>query len=263
MKTVLVTGGSGLLGQQVIPLLLAQGVRVRAVGRRPGVSTPQLTWIQGDLRDPQAVQRALVGADTLLHLATQPLQAAADVAAAKVLLQTLPASEVQHTVYMSITGLERLQTTPYYREKLEIERRLEGSGLPFTVQRSTQFHGFVLHLLRRLTLGRLTLVPAGVTLQPVAAGAVAQHLAPLTVGPPAGHVQDLAGPQILTLEQLARLRHRQQGYPSALLALPLPVPLFRAWQNQAALGPDAQIVGQNWASWLAGLPAEAAGAVRP
>ncbi len=257
MKTVVITGGSGQLGQQVIPLLLSQGLSVRALGRRPGVNTPHLTWIQGDLRAPSAVQQALAGADTLLHLATQPLQAGADLTAATTLLQALPASEIRHTIYMSIAGLERMQITPYYREKLEIERRFEDCGVPFTLQRSTQFHGFVEQILRRLTLGRLTLVPTGVVLQPVEARVVAQHLAQLTVGGPAGRVRDLAGPDTMTLEQLARLWHTQQGRRPALLRLPLTLPLFRAWQHKAAIGTDAQVVGQNWASWLAEVAGEA------
>ncbi|ULH18234.1 NmrA family NAD(P)-binding protein (plasmid) [Deinococcus sp. KNUC1210] len=251
MKTVLITGGSGLLGQRVIPLLLAQGVCVRALSRRPGLNTPRLTWIQGDLRDPLAVPQALAGADTLLHLATQPLQPGADLALAQPLLQALPASGIQHAVYMSIAHLERMQSMPYYREKLDIERRFEACGVPLTLQRSTQFHEFVVQVLQRLTLGHLTLIPTGVTLQPVEARAVAHHLAQLTVGEPAGRVRDLAGPDSMPLEHLARQWQLQQGRRPTLLRLPLPIPLFRAWQHQAAVGTAAQAVGRAWSSWLA------------
>jgi len=254
VKTVLVTGGTGLLGRQVIPRLLAEGATVRAMARRLGPEVPRLSWIQGDLRDPGAIHQALEGVDTLLHLATQPLKASADLALAQALLQALSQSQVQHLVYMSITGLERMQGASYYREKLNIEHLFEASGVPLTVQRSTQFHEFIAQLLQRLALGPLTLVPTGVTLQPVAAQAVAQTLVRLTLGDPAGRGPDLAGPDLLTMEHLARSWQRHQGHRGPLLRLPLPVPTFRAWQGRSAVGHGAQVVGESWTSWLASTP---------
>lgn len=256
MKMVLLTGGSGLLGRQVIPHLLARGARVRVIGRRPGQDAPGLTWIQGNLRDPAALHPALAGADAVLHLATQPLKAAADLAMAEALFEALPGSDVRHLVYMSIAGLERMQRAPYYREKLDIESRLEASGLPVTIQRSTQFHGFVAELLGRLTLGPLTLVPPSVTLQLVEARAVAAVLTRRTLGDPAGRLPDLAGPDAWPLESLARSWRTQRGRPGTLLRVPLPLPLFRAWQGQAALAQDAPVVGRSWATWLAAADRE-------
>ncbi|GGO32835.1 SDR family oxidoreductase [Deinococcus humi] len=251
MKTVLITGGTGSLGQQVIPHLLAQGAAVQAIARRPGLEAPRLTWIPGDLRDPSAVKRALSGAETLLHLATQPLHATADLDVAQGLLKAIRDSEIRHVVYMSITGLERMQGAAYYREKLEIERRIEDSGLPFTIQRSTQFHEFVAQLVQRMSFGRISLVPTGVTLQPVEANAVARQLTRLTLEQPARRVQDLTGPQPFTLDQLARFWQIHQGHRPTVLRLPLPVPLFQAWQHRAAVEDSALPVGLDWVSWLA------------
>ena len=64
---LLVTGASGFLGSTLVPLLRAQGHEVRALARSgtiPGVFT-----VQGDVRDPEAVRRALEGVDGLYHLA--------------------------------------------------------------------------------------------------------------------------------------------------------------------------------------------------
>ncbi|UBV44403.1 NAD(P)H-binding protein (plasmid) [Deinococcus taeanensis] len=259
MTTVLITGATGQLGRHVIPHLLARGAAVRALSRQPGAGAPGLTWIQGDLRHPGDTRRALTGADTLLHLATQPLQATADLTAAQTLTQALTASEVRHAVYMSITGLEGMQGLPYYQEKLAAERLFETSGVPFTVQRATQFHEFVAQLLERLTLGPLTVVPSGVTLQPVAAQAVAGRLAALTLAGPAGRVQDLAGPEPLALETLARQWQAARGHRTVTLSLPLPVPLFRAWRGGGAVSAHAQTTGESWGAWLG----SAAPAVRP
>jgi nucleoside-diphosphate-sugar epimerase len=71
---ILVTGSTGVLGQRVVPSLLARGHEITAVGRsvtrltalaRPGVATMAL-----DLFDPPAVRQALRGHDAVLNLAT-------------------------------------------------------------------------------------------------------------------------------------------------------------------------------------------------
>ena len=57
---VVVTGGSGVLGRSLVPLLVEGGYEVSAPGRR-GL----------DLFDPPAVARAVAGADAVYHLATR------------------------------------------------------------------------------------------------------------------------------------------------------------------------------------------------
>jgi nucleoside-diphosphate-sugar epimerase len=74
---VLVTGGAGYVGSALVPKLLGAGHRVSVLdlflyGREvlDGVrGNPSLREINGDLRDPAAVARALVGCDALIHLA--------------------------------------------------------------------------------------------------------------------------------------------------------------------------------------------------
>jgi nucleoside-diphosphate-sugar epimerase len=74
---VLVTGGAGYIGSILVPLLLGRGHRVTvfdrlvygAEGLAPCRTSPGFELIAGDLRDPDALRRAVPGAEAMLHLA--------------------------------------------------------------------------------------------------------------------------------------------------------------------------------------------------
>jgi dTDP-L-rhamnose 4-epimerase len=79
-KTILITGGAGFIGSHVADELLAQGYRVRALdclseqvhgpGRnRPEYLSPDVELMVGDVRDPDAVRKALAGVDAVYHFA--------------------------------------------------------------------------------------------------------------------------------------------------------------------------------------------------
>ena len=79
--TVLITGGGGFIGSHLADELLAQGYRVRALdnlvdqvhsnGDRPDYLNPDVELLHGDVRDPEAVARALTGVDAVVHLAAR------------------------------------------------------------------------------------------------------------------------------------------------------------------------------------------------
>ena len=70
-KKALVTGGAGFIGHHLAGALLARGLEVTvlddlSVGRRENVPAGA-RFIQGDVRDPEAVTVALAGADCVFH----------------------------------------------------------------------------------------------------------------------------------------------------------------------------------------------------
>ncbi len=79
LKTVLISGGAGFVGSFVAEELLRAGYRVRALDfldsqvhedvQAPTYLHPEVELIQGDIRDPQSVRRALQGVDAVFHLA--------------------------------------------------------------------------------------------------------------------------------------------------------------------------------------------------
>ena len=73
MKRVFVTGGSGFVGQNLIPLLIEKGYAVSALARSPRavdkVERLGATAVRGDLDNKQAIADGIKGADTIFHLA--------------------------------------------------------------------------------------------------------------------------------------------------------------------------------------------------
>jgi nucleoside-diphosphate-sugar epimerase len=72
-KRVLVTGGGGFLGSAVVKLLVQRGDKVRSFSRKryPELEKLGVEQFQGDLADREAVMRAVVGMETVFHVAAK------------------------------------------------------------------------------------------------------------------------------------------------------------------------------------------------
>ena len=66
MRTVLVTGGTGVLGSYLVPKLVARGHEVRALSRHPTGANA----VRGDVRTGEGIDVAAAGCDTVVHAAT-------------------------------------------------------------------------------------------------------------------------------------------------------------------------------------------------
>jgi uncharacterized protein YbjT (DUF2867 family) len=96
------------------------------------------------------------------------------------------AAGIWHLVDISIVGVDRVPYR-YYQAKLQAERLVQASGLPWTILRATQFHQLVLLVARGLARLPVVPVPAATSFQPIDAAEVADRLAGLAAGPrPAG-----------------------------------------------------------------------------
>ncbi|MGX5655291.1 SDR family oxidoreductase, partial [Geodermatophilus nigrescens] len=243
MTTTLVTGATGTLGTPTTARLRAAGHDVRALSRRrgPGLAT-------GDLRTGEGLPGALAGVGTVLHLATDP-RGRTDVAATRTLLRAAARAGVRHLVVVSIVGVDDVPLA-YYRDKVEVERLVGGSGLPYSLLRATQFHSFVAGLFAAQRLSPVVVAPA-FPLQPVAVEEVADRLVELAGGAPAGRVADLGGPERADVPELARQWARATGTRRPVLPVRLPGRVAAAYRAGAALVPGPASGRRTFAEHLA------------
>lgn len=205
---ILVTGGTGTLGQQVVARLRAAGRDVRILSRRTGDGL-----VTGDLATGQGLREAVQHVGTIVHCASNrkgDAQATRNLVQAATQAATQPGESQPHLVYISIVGVDRFPRG-YFKTKLEAERVVAGSGLPWTTLRATQFYELIAKGAIRLAKLPVIPVPAGFVVQPVDSGEAAARLAELALGEPSGRVPDLAGPQILSFADLIRTYLRVTG----------------------------------------------------
>ncbi|PPS84622.1 SDR family oxidoreductase [Streptomyces sp. MH60] len=242
MTTILVTGGTGTLGRLVTERLRAGGHEVRVLSRH---SEPYAV----DLReDGSGLDTALAGVDTVVHCATT--QRGGDERSAANLIVAARRAGVAHLVYISIVGVDRVPLG-YYRTKLAVEKLVEESGLGWTVLRATQFHDLVVQVLQALAKAPVVVLPARVPDQPVEVAEVADRLAALAVGAPAGRVPDLGGPEVRTFESLARACLRATGQRRAVVNVPLAGKTYRAFRAGGHLAPEHAVGEGTFEEYLA------------
>jgi uncharacterized protein YbjT (DUF2867 family) len=156
-----------------------------------------------------------------------------------------------HLVQPSITGIDAMAQWGYVKTKLEVERIVQGCGLPWTILRATQFYSYCLENSRKLA--RLPLaapVPGGFRVQPVDSREVGARLAELALSGPAGRAPDMAGPEVSSWEDLFRSYLTATGQRK--LVIPVPVPGGKAVRNGALLPPPGHTEGsRTWDQFLA------------
>ncbi|GAA0377096.1 nucleotide-diphosphate-sugar epimerase [Acrocarpospora corrugata] len=226
-ESILVTGGTGALGREVVDRLKNGTRDVRVLSRKPGV-------YQGDLRTGQGVAEAVAGVGTIVHLASDPRTKGADVESTRHLLAA--AAPGTHIVYVSIVGVDR-HPYWYYQEKYQVEQMIEASGLPYTILRTTQFHDFVRFLVQGMTRMPVAPVPMGWSVQPIDTGEVADRLVQLALGAPAGHVRDMGGPQVIPLRQLVNMYLHASGRRRVLVPIWVPGKMAGAYRAGLHLAP--------------------------
>jgi uncharacterized protein YbjT (DUF2867 family) len=255
---ILVTGGTGTLGRLVVPLLRDAGCEVRVMSRHGHEERDGVRYVTGDLSTGDGVDGAVAdaGAGTVVHLAgTQK----GDGDKARHLVRAASRAGVEHLVYISVVGAERVPVVSavdrgmfgYFASKRDAEQVVEGSGLPWTTLRASQFHDLIYLVVRQMAKLPVIPVPAGVRFQPVDAGEVAARLVELALGKPAGLVPDIAGPRVYGMDELIRgyltATHRRRP----LLRFPMGGGAFRAVRAGANLALDGTQGKRTWEEYLA------------
>ncbi len=194
---IVVIGGTGLIGSNVVNRLRQAGHSVLAASPNSGVNT--ITR--------EGLAQALVGADVVVDVANAPDFSDKAVleffeTSGRNLLAAEKVAGVRHHLALSVVGADRLPDSGYLRAKIAQENLIKSSGIPFTILRSTQFFEFADGIIKTATDGDgIRLSPA--LLQPIAANDAAAALAELALGKPVNGTVEIAGPKPIPLDKFA------------------------------------------------------------
>ncbi|MET0615944.1 MAG: NAD(P)H-binding protein [Thermoleophilaceae bacterium] len=233
---ILLTGATGTVGSALLRRLTADGRQVRALvrdQRRLGDQRVRVQIALGDLVDPPSFRNALRGVHTVVHLAAsirdQP-RGSIEELNAMATLRLVRAAEragVKRFVFFSAMNAHHHSRTRFFRAKALAEEAVEESSISSLIFRPSIIYtpgDPWLTLLDRLS--RLPAVPVSgsgrALYQPVWADDVADAvMAALSNG--ANSSYELAGPEVLSYNEIVRAVLRAEHRRRRLLHVPLPV----------------------------------------
>jgi uncharacterized protein YbjT (DUF2867 family) len=195
---IVVIGGSGRVGSNVVHRLGSQGHDPVPASPSTGVDT-----ITGE-----GLADVMAGADVVVDVSNAPVW---DDDAVREFFTTstrnLLAAErdagVRHHLAVTIVGADRLPDSGYLRAKVAQEAEIEAGAIPYTILRATQFFEFVGGIVQSGTDGdTIRMSPA--LFQPIASEDVAAALADVAVAPPVNGTIEVAGPEPIPLDKIAR-----------------------------------------------------------
>ncbi len=199
---IVVTGGTGRVGAQIVAQLRERDLPVRVVSRRPARSPEGTEAARADLADPASLEPHLVGADALFLL--WPFISAELTAALAPKLAEIAARHVGRVVYLSAQPAGERPGSFWALA----ERAIEDAGVPWTFLRPTGFASNTLMWADQIRSGDLVRWPFGAAARALIderdIAAVAVRV--LTEDGHAGSRYVLSGPAVLTqVEQLASI----------------------------------------------------------
>ena len=211
---IVVIGGTGRVGSNVVDRLLAQGHDAVPASPDTGVDT-----ITGE-----GLAEVMVGAAVVVDVSNAPVwddDAVLDffTTSTRNVLAAERDAGVGHHVAVSIVGADRLPDSGYLRAKVAQEAEIEAGSIQYTILRSTQFFDFLAQTVESGAEGDTVRLSPGL-MQLVAADDVAATVTDLAIGAPVGGRVELGGPEALGIDDWARRLFAATGDERTVLSDP-------------------------------------------
>ncbi|TML97246.1 MAG: SDR family oxidoreductase [Actinobacteria bacterium] len=212
---IVVIGGSGRVGSNVVSRLDAQGHEAVAASPATGVDT-----ITGE-----GLAEVMAGADVVIDVSNAPVWDDDAVlefftTSTRNLLAAEREAGVGHHLALTIVGADRLPDSGYLRAKVAQETEIEAGTVPYTILRATQFFEFLPQTVEAGAEGDRVRLSTGL-MQLVAVDDVAATVAELATGAPVGGRVELGGPEALGIDAWARRLFAATGDKRTVVADPL------------------------------------------
>ena len=252
---VLVMGGAGFLGRQIVGRLVAQGHVVHVPTRqyqhgRALLVHPTVTVMQADIHDDATMDRLVTGCDVVINLvgilhsrSGQPYGPDFDrahVQLPKRIAQACLTHGTKRFIHVSALGADAQAPSGYLRSKAAGEQAIRSAYAnvkndSFTIFRPSvvfgpedQFMNMFARLARFFPV--LPIAGAKAKMQPVFVMDVADAiLNAMSQAWACGQTFDLAGPRVYTLGELVELAALWSGHPRTVIALPLSIGRMQAF----------------------------------
>lgn len=249
MAKIVVVGGTGLIGSQVVRRLAEHGHEAVPAAPSTGVDT-----ITGE-----GVAETVQGADVVVDVSNSPSFAPDDVmrfftTSTTTLLAAEREAGVRHHVALTIVGTDRPQSIPYFAAKTAQEELIRASGIAFSLVHATQFFEFAATIAATGTEGESVRLP-GTSVQPMAAADVAATVARAAAGSPLGDIE-IGGPERFGLDEFVRRVLSFRDDPRTVIRDDS-APYYGAQVDDGILVPleGAQLAATTLAEWLRANPA--------
>jgi len=208
---IVVIGGAGVLGSQVVRALSDRGHDAVAASPRTGVNT--LTG--------EGLAEALAGADVVVDVSNPPTFDDDPVmdfftTSTKNLIAAATDAGVKNYVAVSIIGCDQLPESGYMRAKAAQEKLIEHATIPYSIVRATQFVEFTDTITASLTVGDEVRVPDAL-IQPIATADLAAEVARVAEGEPLDGIENVGGLEKISFEQMGREVVARQGESRAVV----------------------------------------------
>ena len=246
MSLIAITGGTGTLGQNLARTALARGHQVRIVSRRSdSIVVKGAVLAVANVLTGKGLDRALDGADVVIHAATSPFRRArvTEIDGTRQVAESAGRASA-HLLYVSIVGVDR-HRFPYYKAKFAAEQILARAKVSYSIARATQFHQLI-----DAGLGAPVFpVTANMCFQTIDPAEFAVRLCDLAEFRVPGPAPDFGGPQILSVREMRSIRKRTLG--RAALLIPVPAIGFLAdYDDGLHLAPDHRDGTVTYEQWL-------------
>ena len=147
--SLLIIGGTGTLGRQVVLQALTKGYQVRCMVRNFRKANFLKEWgvelVYGDLTKPETIPPCLKGITAVIDVSTSRANESdslkkVDWFGKLCLIEAIEVASIKRFIFFSAQNVEQFNTIPLMKLKYGIERKLKKSTIPYTIFRLTGFY---------------------------------------------------------------------------------------------------------------------------